>query len=257
MPYEIEGSVSGTEIKATEYMRIAVVGPSGVGKSWLAATAPDPWFWDFDGRINSLEGKIISGKSYYDNNPLLPDGWTKFEQDLSKFEQLKQAGKSIPKTFVCDSMQSMCQAAMNQTLLFGAGNKNVCRKISVGSYSVSVPGGFDAWEAEYQAVKGSISRMFALGNVICNFHEAPEEAPESTLEHPLYTGKLTVFPVRMRKLLPLLNEKWRLSNEGGNRVLFTDISDYKFNSATTLRLDPQEKPNIKEMFEKHYSRITR
>lgn len=254
MPYEIPGSFSGTEIKATEYMRIACVGQSGIGKSWFAATAPEPWFWDFDGRLNSLAGKSITGKTYYDTNLLMPQAWTQFEADLSLFEQLKQQSKPIPKTFVCDSMQMMCQCAMNQILVLGASNKNVCRKVSIGAATISVPGGFDAWEAEYQAVKSAISRMFALGNVICNFHEAAEEAPESTQEHPIFTGKLTVFPVRMKKLLPLFNEKWRLSNENGTRIVFTDIKDYKFNAATTLKLDSQEEPDIQKMFAKHYER---
>ena len=255
--YNIDGEIEGKDISATKFMRIAVVGPSGVGKSWCAATAPKPWINDFDGRLNSLAAHPnrinVSGKTYYDNNPDAPDAWTRFQQDLQKFEMLKLNEEPIPETFVCDSMQMMCQAAMNNILAFGG--KNISRTINAGVSIVKVPNGFDAWEAEHQAVKGAISRMFALGNVICNFHEAAEEAPESTQEHPIYTGRLTVFPVRMKKLLPLFNEKWRLETNNGNRIVYTDLKDYKFNSASTLLLDSIEQPDIAKMFEKHYQRL--
>lgn len=257
--YAIQGSVQGTDLKVSENMRVAVVGPSGVGKSWLAATAEKPWFNDFDGRLNSLAGKDFGGKTYYDKDPMQPDAWIKFENDLAAFEMLNLAKEEhdFPKTFVCDSMQMMCQAAMNQILVLGAGDKKICRKISAGAKVYYVPGGYDAWEAEYQAVKGAISRLFALGNVICNFHEAPEEAPGSTQENPIYTGKLTVFPVRMRKLLPLFNDKWRIEVNNGVRQVFTDLKDYKFNSASTLLVDSIEEPDIKKMFAKHLTRSSR
>lgn len=253
--YEIEGALTGQDIKFNEAMRIAVVGPPAIGKSWLAATAPDPWFNDFDGRLNSLAGKTISGKTYFDRDAMLPTAWSNFETDLTRFEQLKQQSKIIPKTFVCDSMQMMCQAAMNQILVLGAADKKICRKISIGAKVAYVPGGYDAWEAEFQAVKGAISRLFALGNVICNFHEAPEEAPGSTQENPIYTGRLTVFPVRMRKLLPLFNDKWRIENSNGKRIVHTNITDYKFDSGSSLLVDPIEEPDIQKMFTKHLSRM--
>lgn len=256
-PYAIIGAVQGTDIKISERMRVAVVGPPAVGKSWLAATADKPWFNDFDGRLNSLAGKPISGKTYFDTDFLAPTAWINFENDLAEFERLSLATDEheFPKTFVCDSMQMMCQAAMNQILVLGAGDKKICRKISAGSKVYYVPGGYDAWEAEYQAVKGAISRLFSLGNVICNFHESPEEAPGSTQENPIFTGKLTVFPVRMRKLLPLFNDKWRISADNGQRQVYTDLKDYKFNSASSLLVDSIEQPDIQQMFKKHLSRI--
>jgi hypothetical protein len=251
--YAIQGAIQGTNLRVSENMRVAVVGPPGVGKSWLAATADKPWINDFDGRLNSLAGKPISGKTYFDKDFMQPTAWVEFENDLAAFERMSK--ESLPKTFVCDSMQMMCQAAMNQILVLGANDKKICRKISAGQKIYYVAGGYDAWEAEFQAVKGAISRLFSLGNVICNFHEAPEESPGSTQENPIYTGKLTVFPVRMRKLLPLFNDKWRLSADNGNRVVYTDLKDYKFNSASTLLVDSIETPDIQAMFKKHLSRI--
>lgn len=255
--YAIQGAVEATTLKASENMRVALVGPSGVGKSWLAATAPEPFFFDFDGRLNSLAGKPVSGKTYYDTDFMAPSAWVTFENDLAALEKLSLATDehAFPETFVCDSMQMMCQAAMNQILVLGANDKKICRKISAGQKIYYVAGGYDAWEAEYQAVKGAISRLFSLGNVICNFHEAPEEAPGSTQENPIFTGKLTVFPVRMRKLLPLFNDKWRLETVNGNRQVFTDLKDYKFNSASTLLVDSIEQPDIQAMFKKHLSRL--
>lgn len=255
--YAIQGSIQGTDLKVSENMRVAIVGPPGVGKSWLAATSEKPFFFDFDGRLNSLAGKPISGKTYFDTDFMAPSAWVYFENDLASLEKLSLAKDEydFPKTFVCDSMQMMCQAAMNQILVLGANDKKICRKISAGQKIYYVPGGYDAWEAEYQAVKGAISRLFSLGNVICNFHEAPEEAPGSTQENPIFTGKLTVFPVRMRKLLPLFNDKWRLSADNGQRQVFTDLKDYKFNSASTLLVDSIEQPDIQAMFQKHLKRI--
>lgn len=255
-PYEIEGSVQGSDIKFNEFMRIAVVGPPAIGKSWLAATADKPFFFDFDGRLNSLSGKNISGKTYFDTDPLMAKAWSSFETDLSRLEMLSLSDEhEFPKTFVCDSMQQMCAAAMNQILVLGANDKKICRKISAGAKIAYVPGGYDAWEAEYQTVKGAIARLFALGNVICNFHEAPEEAPGSTQENPIYTGRLTVFPVRMRKLLPLFNDKWRIENSNGKRQVYTNITDYKFDSGSSLLVDPIEEPDIQKMFAKHLSRV--
>jgi hypothetical protein len=251
--YAIQGAISGTDLKVNERMRTAVIGPPGVGKSWLAATADKPWINDFDGRLNSLAGKPISGKTYFDKDFMQPTAWVEFENDLAAFE--KMAKDALPKTFVCDSMQMMCQAAMNQILVLGANDKKICRKISAGQKVYYVAGGYDAWEAEFQAVKGAISRLFSLGNVICNFHESPEEAPGSTQENPIFTGKFTVFPVRMRKLLPLFNDKWRMSADNGNRVVYTDLKDYKFNSASTLLVDSIEQPNIQEMLKKHLTRM--
>lgn len=255
-PYAIDGSIQGTDIKANEFMRIAIVGAPKVGKSWFAATIGDtPWFNDFDGRINSLHGKDITGKTYYDADPMNAKAWTTFENDLVKFEQMKVAKQDIPKTFINDSMQQMCKAAMDLTLMMGASNKNICRKVSVGAKTIYAPGGYDAWDAEYKAVHNAISRQFALGNVICNFHEHPEEALGSTQENPIYTGKLTVFPVRMNKLLILFNEVWRLEVQNGQRQVYTDLKDYKFNSASSLLVDSIEQPDIQQMFKKHLSRV--
>lgn len=255
MPYQIDGAIDASTLQATEFMKIAVVGESGIGKSWLSATAPEPWFWDFDGRLGSLSGKNVSGKSYIDFNRLAPSAWKNAEIDLAKFEDLKLHGEPIPQTYVCDSMQQMAKAAMQDALVMAAQNSKVCRKISVGATSYYVPGGFDAWQVEYEAIMNFVSRLFALGNVICNFHEAPEEAPESTQETPIFTGRLIVFPVRLKKLLPLFNDKWRLFNNNGKRMIYTNISDPKFTAASTLLVDPLEEPDISAMINKHKKRI--
>lgn len=251
MPYEIPNSVSGAEIKQTESMKIAILGEVKSGKSWLAATAPDPWFNDFDGRINSLAGKNISGKTYFDSDSMNPQAWIQLENDLSHFERICTSG-NIPKTFVNDSMQYMAVAAMNYVLSM---NPKLRREVKAGAKTYYAPGGYDAYALELEMIKGIISRQFALGNVICNFHETPEEDPSSTQERPVFSGKMTVYPVRLKKLLPLFNDQWRLIIENGVRRVITDISDYKFTASTTLLLDSKEEPDIQKMIAKHQSRL--
>lgn len=252
MPYEIPNAVNGQDITPTDHMKIALVGEPKIGKSWLAATAPEPWFFDFDDRLNSLHGKPISGKTYFDYKQTNPTAWLTFEQDLSMFEYHNSQKKPIPKTFVLDSGQNMCQACENYIHMV---NPSMRKELKVGASVFYASNSWDTYNLEHPMLQDAISRLYQLGNVILTLHEAPEEAPESTAKNPIFTGRLTVYPVRCRKLLPIFNDQWRLISDNGIRRVITDISDYKFTASTTLLLDSKEEPDIQKMIAKHQSRL--
>lgn len=248
----IPGVVEAKNINPVENLKIAIVGEPGVGKSWLSATAPGPvMFFDFDGRAASLHGKAgVLTKTYLDPDPKACRGWLTFEQDLALFEYNKTKSLATPATYVISSVQSAALSCMNYVLMM---NSSYARILTVGAKTIAVPKGYDAYAAEYNSLKDNITRLMLLGNLIAEFHETAEEDAQSTQENPIYTGRTTVYPVRMKKLLPLFNEKWRLTIERNTntRVIRTDAADFKFIGNNTLGLPGEVKnPNIKEILEK-------
>ena len=89
-----------------EPLKIAVIGAPGIGKSWLACTAPGPVFdIDFDGRKSSLAGKAnVIVKTYVDLDPNNPKAAAELEADLGLIEYEKQKGNPVPATYVLDSL---------------------------------------------------------------------------------------------------------------------------------------------------------
>lgn len=82
-------------------------------------------------------------------------------------------------------------------------------------------------------------------NVIVTLHETPEEDPRSSEENPIYTGKITVYPVRYRVLLIYFNEVWRLVRDTGLRPQVFCNPDGRFTSAASaLGLDKITAPDI-------------
>ena len=123
------------------------------------------------------------------------------------------------------------------------------------------PGGsntFQAYREETNLIGNFIHRGMELGcDVITIFHERAEEAPDSTVEKPKFTGKISVTPPRMSALLILFNELWRVTPEGyGNQYkVYTKAGD-KFIGATCLNIDGVEEPDINKMIAKHKSKLS-
>jgi hypothetical protein len=70
-------------------------------------------------------------------------------------------------------------------------------------------------------------------NVIVILHECMEQDERSTLDNPMYTGKIEVYPRRYNVLLKYFNEVWRLSRESGGAPKIAVDPDGKFVQAAS------------------------
>lgn len=257
--------------QAFDQLRVALVGKEKSGKSRLAATGRKPvLFFDFDGRAASVAGvKNAYAISYLDQTGTKqPDAFTDFIGHLSTLEannfdlaslnpELFSVG-TIVKTIVLDSITTMASDAMRYIKF--TGGKTMGRAVSFGGMTVNFPAGFDAWNAEMATVEDCLLRVFASNkDVIVTFHETPEESPESTIDKPIFTGRVGIFPVRYQRLLRYFNEVWRIS-----RTMSTDgtaqgavptvsmVPDYGFAlGASTLNVGASEVPDIQQIIAKH------
>lgn len=259
---------------AYEQLLIALVGKEKSGKSRLSATAPKPVLvFDHDGRARSLAGIAgVYAISYVDQTGFMqPDAFTSFISHLTALETNScdlaylgfpnlEPGQVVAKTFVVDSVQTLAGNAMRY--IKATGGKAMAREISFGGMSVRFPAGFDAWNAEMVTVEDTMLRIFAMKkNVIATFHEVAEEAPESTNESPVFTGRVGIFPVRYQRLLKYFNEVWRISRsmsqDGTAQGAIPSVScvpDYSFAlGASALNISAIELPNIEDMIAKHKS----
>jgi hypothetical protein len=258
----------------------AIVGVEKSGKSQLCTTAETPvLFHDFDGRANSLAGKPgVYALTYRDVGGInQPGAFVDFLDILTQLEMSKDLSRitingvkafncpegSFVKTNVLDSIQWMAKAAMRYNLYSGAAIKHFTRNMIIGQMTVRFPGGFDAWNAEIAALEECILRVFALNShVLVTLHEQAEEAPGSTNEKPVYTGRVSIFPARYQRLLGLFNEVWRVSRgisvdgkASGSVPVVKTTPTYDFAyGASAMLLDAEEQPNISLMINKHLER---
>lgn len=284
MPVEI---VSMETASPTGLIRLALVGEEKTGKSRCAATARKPiLFLDFDRRREAIAG--IPGVyviTFHDNvYPKMPDAaalaldlMTKLEisLDLSKLELKAPDGTTariVPppppgtmlQTLVFDSMYTMSEAFRNYAM---ANNRDLRREISIGvtkSYFVS---GWETWNAEMSQVIPFFLRSLALGvDVICIFHEAKEEAEDSTEKNPKFTGRVVVYPVRYRNIIKYFSEVWRMKLEqaqvvDNGKTVYKYVPkvkpwpNFEFNNASAMLLDETEEPNIAAMIAKSNTRV--
>lgn len=253
-------------------MKIAIVGEPKIGKDWLANTAPGTIFnFDFDDRLDSLakhpNRANIIGKTYYDELPQQPHAWTEFEADVFKFQELYQAGEKTPDWYVLSSMQFASDVCHNYILYNNPGLRleikegradNEKRGKGWGKTIAFQPFGWEPFNSVIECIKSNMNALHSIGNLICVFHEAPEKDKAlSTMKEPVYTGKLTVSPANLQKLLPLYNDMWRVTASNNTRKVITDCSDYKFTGATSLMLDSEEEADISKMLEKHKERLAK
>jgi hypothetical protein len=261
----------------TGRLRVAVIGPEKNGKSCLTATTGgNTLILDFDQRAEAVAGrKGVYAITLKDPQfPKLPEvvedvldimSGLEASLDLSKLANSKTGIKLFPSVPVetmitglsFDSMSSFAKCMMDYETY---NNPDLCRKIKIGpTAEVRVAKNFDAWNAEMQGVSQVVMRAFALPiNVFCTFHEAAEEAVDSTQEKPKYTGRVSIYPVRYKSLLKYFNEVWRVRltavpDSKGVRYLprVYPLPDYSMDAATTMLLDPVEEPNIEAMIAKH------
>lgn len=261
----ITGTKKATDI-VFDRMKIAIVGEPKIGKDWLANTAPGDIFnFDFDDRLDSLakhpNRANISGKTYYDSEPQNPHAWVEFEADVVEFQEMKSRGEKTPDWYVVSSMQFVSDMCQNYILKNNPGlrleimesrEKNQKRGQGIGKTLAYVPFGFEPYLSVIECIKTNLNALHSIGSLICVFHETPEKnKAESTVSNPVYTGKLSVAPANLQKLLPIFNDMWRVIVTNNERRVVTDCSDYKFVGATSLLVDSEEQPDISKMLEKH------
>lgn len=251
----ITGVRRAEQIGAAERIKLALVGLPKSGKSRTTATAPKPMFvWDFDDRSESVAGTPgLFIKTLVDKNQKDPQAFQELLNDISMFEYKKSCGQPIPRTFVLDSMTFLAEFSRYHYFRNNDSGKKIMR---IGSQEFLLSRGFDPWAAEHNLLVDVINRLFALGHTICVFHEGPEKDPRSTQDNPIWTGRVSVWPDRLKSLVPMFNEVWR-------QTLDLDTSEYKiwckaqtnatgnFLAATTFRVDAVESPDIIALLAKH------
>jgi hypothetical protein len=255
-------------------LKLMIVGHEKNGKTRLAATGRKPvLIHDHDNRSEALNG--IPGVyvlSYVDPQaPKLPEAsqdqldiLDQLEADLD-ISHLVMKGKrlfpnvpegTILRTNVLDSIATLGRNFQNYAMYH---NPGIRRDISFGKTKVSLPGGWDAWNAETKSVEPLIQRFLALpADTTVIMHESLEETPDSTPENKRLTGRVEIYPNRYQLLLKYFNEVWRvkLTQINGRYVpRVYPLPTYEFDCATALLLDPQEEPNIEAMISKHEARL--
>jgi len=265
----IQNTKRAVDIKF-ERMKIAIVGAPKVGKDWFANTVPGEIFnFDFDDRLYSLakhpNRQHIEGKTYYDTDPMNPTAWVTFESDVAEFQEMKSKGEPIPDWFVLSSMQFVSDMCQNYILYNNPGmrteiyeSRTAVQKQGQGSGKVIAysPFGWEPYNTVIECVMNNINALHSIGNLICVFHETAEkDKMSSTPKNPVYTGKLSVYPANLQKLLPLFNDMLRVKVENNTRKVITDCSDYVFDGATSMLLDSEETADLSEMLKKHEERL--
>lgn len=258
--------------KPSDRLKAAIVGRYKVGKSWLCATARKPVLvLDYDLRAEALAGKPgVYVKSFQD--PVWFKQPESFQQTIDLIAKLEDTRKlrdlGFPdapeglelRSLAFDSVQGLAACAMRQGLY---GSKDIRRSIQFGpAYTAMVPNSFDGWNAEMKAMEDLIIRAMGLPiDLLVTFHEVAEEAPDSSPEKPKLTGRIAVYPARLKLLLKNFNELWRVDlapSTNGKTTYYTPKvqcrPDYRFDACTAMSLDQFEEPNIEGMIRKHLER---
>jgi hypothetical protein len=246
----ITGATPATEIDQLTRFKMAIVGRVKTGKSWLACTMPGEKFvFDFDNRKESIAGKPnTTVKTYQDVLQSQPKCLAELEKDLKMFEYNKAQGKPIPDVFVLDSMTWFVKAIENDLM---KSVSRLSRDVKTSAMTITIPAGWDIVTGVRNIMENVISRLAAMGHVICIFHEeAEKDVAKSTAEDKVYTGAVAVHPFYLRTLLSTFNETWRIEVKNGDYLLtLKPTSD--FGASTTLRVDKNEKANIADIISKH------
>ena len=250
--------VPATSITSDERLKIAIVGESKTGKSWMAATAPGPiMFYDFDDRAASLRGKPNLGvKTLLDLDQFQPRAVKTLDADLNNFKYRKKNGKAIPATFVFDSMTYFKKAIENEYM---DQMKGGFRELKVSALTkVRIPEGWDVINGVRSYLEYTMTEFSTLGNIICVFHVRDEkDKDKSTPKETKYTGKLTVDPQYLATLLSLFNEVYYISVDAVGKYEVVVKPNYECRASTTLLLDDREPPNINTIIAKHRANLAK
>lgn len=247
----IEGVLKSEDFSPSDRIKLALVGLPKSGKSTTATTSEKPVFiWDLDDRKESIAGRPgVYIKTLVDIDKENPTSYQTLLTDIGSFEYDASQKKEIPKTFVLDSMTMLAEMARMYYFKYCAVGKRV---ISLGTSKVIMANDYAPWESEHQLMVDVMKRLSHLGHLICVFHEGPEKDPKSTQDNPVYTGRTSVYPDRLKRLVPMFNEVW-------HQVVDIDTGEFQlhckpqanFLGATALYIDSKEPPNIEAMLAKH------
>ena len=202
-------------------------------------------------------------------------------RDLHKI--FESCGDKLVDTIVFDSVQTMADNA-RRYVMFQA--PDVAKAFTMGTKTYRVAASFHAWGGEMEMVTGAILQARALlhcktclqsttygkdsatgvmflkhtdpkivdhvpvpraMNVIVILHECMEQDERSTLQNPMYTGKIEVFPRRYNTLLVYFNEVWRLTREQGGAPVIHADPDGKFVQAASALGVKITTPNIQQV----------
>ena len=135
----------------TEYLKIMSVGEPGTGKSIFGSTFPTPGFiFDFANSIISYKGLDFD----YEQYPLSPQGWTKFEKDLVQLK--KDVAEEKYLSVLIDDLSAMTAVCMERALQLDPKRS---------------PTGGPVWNVHYSMVRnlmeGRLKQIMALP---CNIH---------------------------------------------------------------------------------------
>ena len=130
----------------TGTMNVLAIGSYGSGKSTFFSTFPTPAFvFDFDNQIAVYRGNDFD----YNQYPVSPIGWAKFEQDFREVKLLQKEGKY--KTVIFDSGTGLTALAMEKALSLDPKRS---------------PTGGPLWNVHFQMVKnlmeGKIRQLLSL-----------------------------------------------------------------------------------------------
>lgn len=194
-------------------------------------------------------------------------------------------GDKLVDTIVFDSVQTLADNA-RRYIMYNA--PEVAKTFTMGTKRYRVASSFNAWGGEMEMVTGAILQARALMHckqcfksvtykrnadgsgvllhtdgpvadhppipramhVIAILHECMEQDERSTLENPMYTGKIEVYPRRYNTLLKYFNEVWRVTRESGRVPKIHCDPDSKFvQAATALGIPDIKNPNITEVLQ--------
>lgn len=250
----VKGLLAASQITEPPF-KIAIVGDTGLGKSWLAtshaSTDNQILDLDFDGRAASLAGKDnVFVKTYQDKDFNNPNCIAELESDINDWEYDKSMGRLAYNWFVLDSVSYMRKSLEREII---RQQPTLSREIKVGSRRLKLGQGYDIFNANQMFTEHIIGRLSQLGNLIVTFHERNEKDEiKSTEKQKAFTGMVTVDPQHLSGILSTFNDVWRLTTDyTGKRILITNLTD-DFAGKTTLKgLAAAEIPDIKVLLEKH------
>lgn len=257
-PFAQVGGIDAKSLLSEVKLKLAIVGKPKTGKSWLAVTAPKPILvYDFDDRAQSLRGKDgIRIKTLVDLDQNNPNAMRTVENDLALLKSTKNAGESIPSTFVFDSVTYMKKSMENELI---RQDSKLGRTIRLSpSKKLSIGAGWDIINGVRGYLEYIVNEFSQLGNVIFIFHERDEkDVDKSTSEKTAYTGRYTVDPQYLATVLCIFNECWRITIDYKNAYIVQTKPDNEFGASTTLEIDKEETPSIELILKKHHERISK
>jgi hypothetical protein len=259
----IPGMIAATDIVMPR-LKIAIVGNTGIGKSWLATSIADENHkvldLDFDGRSASLAGKKnIFVKSYFDSSADTPKAITELESDINTWEYEYSKGKLEIGTFILDSATYMVMSIEREAIRQEPTNGRNIIRVPGGPKEgrfIKIGTGYDWAKINREYFNNIVSRLSAIGNLIVTFLDRDERDPtgkDPKTGKPVmgYTGKITVEPQHLAPCLATFNDVWWLHGESGYRSLTMNLSrDFEIGKNTLSLEGEQSDIDIKKLLAK-------